>query len=193
MKIEFQKSVDAGFAANLTRINMASYYATRNISWDNNAFIQSWEEYENYLITYDAQAVGVLRLSSFRHMFLIRDIQIDECFQNKGIGRQCINFAIALAHKGGFSVLGLRVFSENPARKLYERMGFVATGEPDGLVQMELSLAEKMSTKDKPLTGEEIGNKLLQSVKEMKAGVAARATTVTPNQVTSACLKKSEE
>ncbi|GAC18290.1 helix-turn-helix domain-containing protein [Paraglaciecola arctica] len=39
------------------------------------------------------------------------------------------------------------------------------------------------------MTGEELGNKLLQSVKEMKAGNAARNTQVEPNEVASARLK----
>ncbi len=50
-----------------------------------------------------------------------------------------------------------------------------------------------MSIEDKALTGEEIGNKLLQSVKEMKEGAAARVTKATPNQVASASLKKGLE
>lgn len=39
------------------------------------------------------------------------------------------------------------------------------------------------------MSGEELGNKLLQSVKEMKAGKVARATQVEPNEVASARLK----
>ena len=39
------------------------------------------------------------------------------------------------------------------------------------------------------MTGEELGKKLLQSVKEMKAGKAARANQVVPNFVSAARLK----
>lgn len=39
------------------------------------------------------------------------------------------------------------------------------------------------------MSGEELGNKLLQSVKEMKAGNVARVTQVEPNEVASARLK----
>lgn len=39
------------------------------------------------------------------------------------------------------------------------------------------------------MSGEALGNKLLQSVKEMKAGKVARATQVEPNEVASARLK----
>jgi len=43
--------------------------------------------------------------------------------------------------------------------------------------------------KRKVMTGEELGEKLLRSVHEMKAGKAARATLVAPNQVAAARLK----
>lgn len=39
---------------------------------------------------------------------------------------------------------------------------------------------------DKTLSAEELGNKLLQSVKEMKAGKAARVSHVVPNEVAQA-------
>ena len=41
----------------------------------------------------------------------------------------------------------------------------------------------------KEITGEELGNKLLQSVKEMQAGKAARVTQIAANEVAAARLK----
>ncbi len=46
-----------------------------------------------------------------------------------------------------------------------------------------------MNKKTKSITGEELGNKLLKSVNEMKAGKAARATQIAPNEVAAARLK----
>ena len=48
-----------------------------------------------------------------------------------------------------------------------------------------------MSTanKSKSMAGEELGQRLLQSVREMKAGKVARATPVAPNEVAAARLK----
>ena len=43
--------------------------------------------------------------------------------------------------------------------------------------------------KRKVMTGEELGEKLLQSVRELKTGKAARATLVAPNEVAAARLK----
>jgi len=46
-----------------------------------------------------------------------------------------------------------------------------------------------MSKKTKSMTGTELGNKLLKSVREMKAGKAARATQIAANEVAAARLK----
>lgn len=46
-----------------------------------------------------------------------------------------------------------------------------------------------MSKVTETLSAEELGNKLLQSVKEMKAGKAARITEVEPNEVAEARSK----
>lgn len=44
-------------------------------------------------------------------------------------------------------------------------------------------------TRQKPMTGEELGEKLLQSIREMKAGNASRVIQVAPNEVAAARLK----
>jgi|SRR5690554_1653067 len=46
-----------------------------------------------------------------------------------------------------------------------------------------------MSKKSKEITGEELGDKLLQSIKEMKAGKASRVTQIAANEVAAARLK----
>lgn len=47
----------------------------------------------------------------------------------------------------------------------------------------------KRTAKPKAMTGEELGQKLLKSIREMKAGKAARVTQVAPNQVAAARMK----
>lgn len=46
-----------------------------------------------------------------------------------------------------------------------------------------------MNKASKNMTGTELGNKLLKSVREMKAGKAARATQIAANEVAAARLK----
>lgn len=47
----------------------------------------------------------------------------------------------------------------------------------------------KRTVKSRAITGEELGQKLLQSIREMKAGKAARKTQVAPNQVAEARMR----
>lgn len=50
-------------------------------------------------------------------------------------------------------------------------------------------MTKRTSARPKTMTGDELGQKLLQSVREMKAGKAARATRIAPNEVAAARLK----
>lgn len=43
-------------------------------------------------------------------------------------------------------------------------------------------MTKRTTRPGKTMTGEELGHKLLQSVREMKAGKAARSTRVAPNK-----------
>lgn len=47
----------------------------------------------------------------------------------------------------------------------------------------------KPTSKAKPVSDEDLGKKLLQSIREMKSGKVARATQVVPNQVAAARMK----
>ena len=50
-------------------------------------------------------------------------------------------------------------------------------------------MSKPKTKSEKAKRGEEIGKKLLQSVQEMKAGKAVRATPIAPNEVAAARMK----
>jgi putative transcriptional regulator len=50
-------------------------------------------------------------------------------------------------------------------------------------------MSKRKVTATKAMTGNDLGKKLLQSVKEMKAGKIARVTEVAPNEVAAARIK----
>ena len=50
-------------------------------------------------------------------------------------------------------------------------------------------MTKRTSNKSEAMTGEELGLMLLQTVLEMKAGKAARATQVAPNEIAAARMK----
>jgi GNAT superfamily N-acetyltransferase len=57
-------------------------------------------------------------------------------FQNRGIGSRLVRQVLADARSTGLPVR-LRVLRVNPARRLYERLGFVVTGQTDTHFLME--------------------------------------------------------
>ena len=52
--------------------------------------------------------------------------------QGKGLGRQIVEFCIEYAKNNGYKAIRLDVVPDNiPARKLYEKCGFIYTGDTD--------------------------------------------------------------
>jgi GNAT superfamily N-acetyltransferase len=55
-------------------------------------------------------------------------IGVESSYRGRGIGRQLLSALAALAHDQGFMRLSLSVEPENPARRLYERVGYREVG-----------------------------------------------------------------
>jgi ribosomal protein S18 acetylase RimI-like enzyme len=64
------------------------------------------------------------------------NIEVLPDWQGKGIGTTVIQRMIEGAQKAE-KPFRLQVFKVNPARKLYERLGFIKTGETETHIQME--------------------------------------------------------
>ncbi|RXJ69473.1 GNAT family N-acetyltransferase [Veronia nyctiphanis] len=123
-EVDIKPARDADFAKTMTQTNMAEYYKKRNMTWDDALFNQSWRKFDNYEVWFEACRVGVVRFSYDENECRLRDLQIVQGHQGKGIGSACIQFAVAHAREKGSESLWLRVFPENPAIALYQRMGF---------------------------------------------------------------------
>ena len=97
-----------------------------------------------YTGEYDGEVCGMtnLYLSPFTKAKkqTLFSIIISEEFRNKGIGGEMIDHLIDVAqNEHGIELLHLEVYEDNPAKRLYERKGFVKYGEhpnflkePDG-------------------------------------------------------------
>ncbi len=83
-----------------------------------------------YLAMKEEKAIGFTQLYplfssvSMQRMFILNDLYVDSSCRNEGVGEALINKAkelcIGLKYKG----LGLQTGKDNPAQKLYERLGF---------------------------------------------------------------------
>lgn len=66
----------------------------------------------------------------------INEISILKEYQHKGIGRKILEEQLKENHKKEIRTI-LQVFKNNPAKKLYEQLGFTTYGETETHYQME--------------------------------------------------------
>ncbi|MDH5185954.1 MAG: GNAT family N-acetyltransferase [candidate division WOR-3 bacterium] len=85
---------------------------------------------DNYIIEIDNQKGGVVSFEEQEDLFFIRNLELLPEFQRKGIGTSIIIHILKLARLKNKD-LELQVFKINPARKLYEKLGFKIIDETD--------------------------------------------------------------
>jgi ribosomal protein S18 acetylase RimI-like enzyme len=82
------------------------------------------------IVRLDSDDVGAIRIDSFEDCLFLADIEIEPAYQGQGIGTRLI---LELQNEaGGLGLpVTLQVLKSNRARQLYERLGFVVTGETE--------------------------------------------------------------
>lgn len=128
---------ELSFARRVSRENMEKYYTGFGRHWDPAAFEASWPATENYSILSRDVPIGVLRLRPDPDAIYISDLQITTANQGRGAGTFALAFVERIARERGLPRIRLRVFSENPAVRLYQRAGFRKIAEEPGKLLFE--------------------------------------------------------
>lgn len=142
MRLQLRPALEADFAfcESLTRTNMASYHSARGIVWDPGRFLASWAQFDNSVITANGDCAGLLRLLVVGAALEIRDLQVVPAYRGLGIGTWAVARVESLAGSHGLGELRLRVYTDNPARHLYARLGFKADSIGGGVIHMSYGL-----------------------------------------------------
>jgi len=102
--------------------------------WDDRGqaerFASQWQPDETRIITYAGNDVGWLQTRPVDDAVFLAGIYLDTPFHGRGIGTQVMQIVIDEARRDGEAVT-LGVVKINPARRLYERLGFRTTGEDE--------------------------------------------------------------
>lgn len=93
------------------------------------------------IIQLQGQNIGLLGVRVEGNSLWVSQIYVLPIHQNKGYGTRIIQGVIGEAEREGRSVK-LQVLKINPARKLYERLGFVVTGTNGPHHVMEHALSQ---------------------------------------------------
>jgi GNAT superfamily N-acetyltransferase len=80
------------------------------------------------ILLFDGKPSGLLKLARDGNAWTLIQIQLVPELQGQGLGAWLVRNVIAEAQRAGAS-LELTVLKANPARRLYERLGFVVVGD----------------------------------------------------------------
>jgi GNAT superfamily N-acetyltransferase len=98
--------------------------------WQSARFRTNFDPSDYQIIVVDGNDVGEIILVEREADLYIASIEILPEYQGHGIGTAIIEDILARADRAGLPV-GLQVLKVNPARRLYERLGFAMIGETD--------------------------------------------------------------
>ncbi len=86
-----------------------------------------------FIIWYSQERVGLLKYIENEKAIEVLQIQVLPDYQGNGIGKQVLEQLIEQQ-----KVIRLKILKENPAKNLYQRMGFLTVNEDDYEYHMEL-------------------------------------------------------
>lgn len=93
-------------------------------------FDQKWQPESYSIIICENQAIGVLSVHHNPDYLFLSEIQILPSHQGKGIGSTIVGEILDRGHQQELPVR-LQVLHCSPARRLYERLGFIRYGQTE--------------------------------------------------------------
>ncbi|MCW5550371.1 MAG: GNAT family N-acetyltransferase [Opitutaceae bacterium] len=123
----------------LKRETMRTYVEQTWGKWDDDwqaeRFRQNFRPDHVQVIVLDGHDAGLLHVVRSPEEIRLVNIQISPEFQNRGLGTEVMHRLLAEARREKLP-LRLQVLKVNPARRLYERIGFTVAGETETHYQM---------------------------------------------------------
>ena len=127
------QAADLAFCRRITHDTMR-WIVERLWGWDEaqqvKKFAQKWNVDEVRIITVATEDAGWLQTAPVEDAVFLKQIYLDRPFQRQGIGTRVMQIVIDEAQRDGKAVT-LGVVKINPARHLYERLGFRTSHEDE--------------------------------------------------------------
>jgi GNAT superfamily N-acetyltransferase len=133
--LEFRPAIaeDFEFAHELTRSNMEAYVIRHFGGWNCDIFTENYRKGCNYILWVSDVRIGYVRLVPRPPILLLDDLQIAPPHQRRGFGSLVLAHLDTLLPDLTCTAIRLRVYDENPARRLYLRAGFREVERLEGM------------------------------------------------------------
>ena len=146
MNIEFRKCDynDLDFILKLKELCM-KWYIEKIYGWDNDIQREKTMEELNMhindmrIITLNDSDIGVTTFFEESHKYVVGLIMIHPDYQRKGIATKIINDYINKARSENKNI-EIKTYKHNPAKRLYERLGFKQFKEDDTHIYLNIEL-----------------------------------------------------
>jgi ribosomal protein S18 acetylase RimI-like enzyme len=122
----------------LIRENMSPYHDRHGIPWSQAWIEQMFDEQDNYAIVRAGEPIGCISLEWLEGALYIHTLQLIAPLQGSIYGIKVLRWLLAQSQDRGCEKLRCRTFRDNPAVSLYQKLGFVVTGEENFLLDLEL-------------------------------------------------------
>jgi ribosomal protein S18 acetylase RimI-like enzyme len=129
---------DAEFLYQLLKASLQEYVDQTwgwNEQWQRDHFQQKFDPSRSQIILLEREAIGVIAVDEREKEIFLSNIQILPAYQGRGVGSYLIQSLLEKARAEGKDVT-LQVLKVNPARALYQRLGFVIVGQSETHYQM---------------------------------------------------------
>ena len=128
---------DKPFLLDLRLATMAPHYARQGISLSDDEERQRAESHLDAAVIIEAEgrAVGVVKVLQDGTTWTIDQFQVAPTHQGRGLGTLVLRAVIGDARRAG-ALLRLSVLKQNPAARLYARMGFRTLAESNHSYKM---------------------------------------------------------
>ncbi|MFC0269283.1 GNAT family N-acetyltransferase [Kushneria aurantia] len=138
---------DLRFAQRLVEETMSPYWQKRRMMFSRRLFREQWLRLETAIVIREGRDVGLIAWDSVEDIHYLRELHLVDGWRGRGVGDRVLREWIARQEALGASRMRLKVFAENPARRLYERVGFEVvqnSGEVSGLLGMERRISGRL-------------------------------------------------
>ena len=136
--IQQAKAEHYDFALHLYLLTMRPYMQEL-IVWDEQeqraSFAAQWKREEVRIISVDGKDVGWLQVAELPAEIRLQKFFVSPQYQRSGIGSEVLRNLLATWRSTGKKIV-LKVLKNNPARRLYERLGFSVVAEAGVIFRM---------------------------------------------------------
>lgn len=129
-------SSDAAFILELEKITMREYVEALWGEWKPSSTVEQLSSKGHQIILCDERPVGCFAVTEDGDFLTVKKLYLEPGSQNKGIGAKALQKITSEAEMKGLRA-ALSVLTTNPAKRFYEREGFVVVSQTKERIRME--------------------------------------------------------